>query len=188
MAWLAAVLLVLVAWLLRRPAFAVVRHALSGALLCLPAGALALLAVILNAPAYVALALIVFPKVHRYLEQPDHGDGAHAAHVDRKSEGDSPRRGFCCGMCFPVIKREVAGPGRRLDRPGHQRCHSGGGALRNPRHRTTGMAVGAGAGPAAADQHFHAGDRLRDAGQLGQRPAGGGAEATVMRALRQRRQ
>lgn len=40
--------------------------ALSGIFLCVPAAVLALLSVILNAPGYLAIALIVFPKVYRY--------------------------------------------------------------------------------------------------------------------------
>jgi peptide/nickel transport system permease protein len=40
--------------------------ALSAGLLCLPATVMALLCVLLNQPAYVALALILFPKVYRY--------------------------------------------------------------------------------------------------------------------------
>ena len=38
----------------------------SGAFLCIPAAVLALLSVILNAPGYLAIALIVFPKIYRY--------------------------------------------------------------------------------------------------------------------------
>ena len=38
----------------------------SGAFLCIPAAVLALLSVIFNAPGYLALALIVFPKIYRY--------------------------------------------------------------------------------------------------------------------------
>ena len=38
----------------------------SGLFLCLPAAALALLSVLLNTPGYLAIALIVFPKVFRY--------------------------------------------------------------------------------------------------------------------------
>ncbi len=39
---------------------------ISGAFLCIPAAVLALLSVILNAPGYLAIALIVFPKIYRY--------------------------------------------------------------------------------------------------------------------------
>ena len=40
---------------------------ISGVFLCLPAAALALLSVLLNTPGYLGIALIVFPKVFRYL-------------------------------------------------------------------------------------------------------------------------
>ena len=38
----------------------------SGAFLCIPAAVLALASVVLNAPGYLAIALIVFPKIYRY--------------------------------------------------------------------------------------------------------------------------
>jgi peptide/nickel transport system permease protein len=40
--------------------------AISGVFLCIPAAVLALLSVILNSPGYLAIALIVFPKIYRY--------------------------------------------------------------------------------------------------------------------------
>jgi peptide/nickel transport system permease protein len=40
---------------------------ISGVFLCLPAAVLALLSVLLNTPGYLGIALIVFPKVFRYL-------------------------------------------------------------------------------------------------------------------------
>jgi peptide/nickel transport system permease protein len=39
---------------------------LSGAFLCIPAAVLALLSIVFNAPGYLAIAVIVFPKVYRY--------------------------------------------------------------------------------------------------------------------------
>ncbi len=39
---------------------------MSGAFLCIPAAVLALASVILNAPGYLAIAFIVFPKIYRY--------------------------------------------------------------------------------------------------------------------------
>ncbi len=106
MAWFAAVLLVLATWLLRRPAVAVGGTLLSGALLCVPAGGLALLAVILNAPGYVALALIVFPKVHRYLANLTAATGGMAHIVTAKAKGLSQAR-ILAWHVAPVIKREV---------------------------------------------------------------------------------
>ena len=66
LAWLLASTLALTACLWRRPAFEIFGTTFSGAFLCIPAAVLALLSVILNAPGYLAIALIVFPKVYRY--------------------------------------------------------------------------------------------------------------------------
>jgi len=64
--WLLAVTLAFTACLWRRTAYDLFGTALSGALLCIPAAVLALLSVILNAPGYLAIALIIFPKIYRY--------------------------------------------------------------------------------------------------------------------------
>ncbi len=39
---------------------------MSGVFLCIPAAVLALASVVLNSPGYLAIALIVFPKIYRY--------------------------------------------------------------------------------------------------------------------------
>jgi peptide/nickel transport system permease protein len=66
LAWLLASILALTACLWRRPAYEILGTVLSGVFLCIPAAVLALLSVILNAPGYLAIALIVFPKIYRY--------------------------------------------------------------------------------------------------------------------------
>jgi peptide/nickel transport system permease protein len=66
LAWLLATTLAFTACLWRSPAYEILGTALSGAFLCIPAAVLALLSVILNAPGYLAIALIVFPKIYRY--------------------------------------------------------------------------------------------------------------------------
>jgi peptide/nickel transport system permease protein len=66
LAWLLALSLAFAACLGHRPAFAIFGIATSGAFLCIPAAVLALLSVILDAPGYLAIALIVFPKIYRY--------------------------------------------------------------------------------------------------------------------------
>ena len=66
LAWTMGAGLAFTACLWRRPAYEVLGITLSGAFLCIPAAALALLSVILNAPGYLAIALIVFPKIYRY--------------------------------------------------------------------------------------------------------------------------
>lgn len=66
LAWLLALLLAFTACLCRVPVYETMGITLSGAFLCVPAAVLALLSVILNAPGYLAIALIVFPKIYRY--------------------------------------------------------------------------------------------------------------------------
>src|SRR5258708_10744115 len=46
--------------------FEILGTTLSGTFLCIPAAALALLSVIFNSPGYLAIGLIVFPKIYRY--------------------------------------------------------------------------------------------------------------------------
>jgi peptide/nickel transport system permease protein len=64
--WVAAALLAFVGCLWQRPLYHIFGGALSGAFLCIPAAVLALASVILNAPGYLAIAFIVFPKIYRY--------------------------------------------------------------------------------------------------------------------------
>ena len=66
-AWIAALALLLTTWLVDSSALDVTSLVGSGALLCLPAGAVSLLLVLADRPAYLALALVVFPKTYRYL-------------------------------------------------------------------------------------------------------------------------
>lgn len=66
LAWTLASILAFTACLWPRPAYELLGTTLSGAFLCIPAAVLALLSVILNAPGYLAIALIVFPKIYRY--------------------------------------------------------------------------------------------------------------------------
>jgi len=64
--WLLAATLAFSACLWRRTAYDLFGTTLSAAFLCIPAAVLALLSVIVNAPGYLAIALIVFPKIYRY--------------------------------------------------------------------------------------------------------------------------
>ncbi|MGA9931969.1 MAG: ABC transporter permease [Terriglobales bacterium] len=66
LAWLLASTLAFTACLWRFPAYEILGITVSGAFLCVPAAVLALLSVILDAPGYLAIALIVFPKIYRY--------------------------------------------------------------------------------------------------------------------------
>jgi len=65
--WLLALALGLTAALARTTAYDHATLIASGIFLCLPAAALALLSVLLNSPGYLGIALIVFPKVFRYM-------------------------------------------------------------------------------------------------------------------------
>jgi peptide/nickel transport system permease protein len=64
--WLLALALALSAVVFRIRAFSLVAIAISGGVLCIPAAVLALLSVLLNTPGYLAIALIVFPKLFTY--------------------------------------------------------------------------------------------------------------------------
>jgi peptide/nickel transport system permease protein len=64
--WLLATALAFAVSLSRLSAYEILGTTVSGAFLCIPAAVLALLSVIFNAPGYLAIALIVFPKIYRY--------------------------------------------------------------------------------------------------------------------------
>lgn len=64
--WLLASTLAFTACLWQRPLYEILGTTVSGAFLCIPAAVLALASVIFNAPGYLAIALIVFPKIYRY--------------------------------------------------------------------------------------------------------------------------
>ena len=64
--WILATALAFTVSLSRFSAYEVLGTTVSGAFLCIPAAVLALLSVIFNAPGYLAIGLIVFPKIYRY--------------------------------------------------------------------------------------------------------------------------
>ena len=64
--WVLATALALGISLPRLAGFEILGTTLSGTFLCIPAAVLALLSVIFNSPGYLAIALIVFPKIYRY--------------------------------------------------------------------------------------------------------------------------
>ena len=66
LSWLAALAMAVASVGLDSAACTLMTTLLSGAFLCLPAAVLALLAVLWNVPGSLAIALIVFPRVHRY--------------------------------------------------------------------------------------------------------------------------
>lgn len=64
--WVIALSLSLTAAVLRAASFSLIAVTLSGGFLCIPAAVLALLSVLFNSPGFLAIALIVFPKVFAY--------------------------------------------------------------------------------------------------------------------------
>jgi len=64
--WVLAAALACLVCLWGRPVGEIFGATLSGAFLCIPAAVLALASVIVNTPGYLAIALIVFPKIYRY--------------------------------------------------------------------------------------------------------------------------
>jgi peptide/nickel transport system permease protein len=106
LAWLAAVLVVFATWFARTPALGLPVALFSGTLLCLPAGVLALLAILLNQPAYMVIAFIVYPKVHRYLSNLVEAVRGMPHILTARAKGTSESRMFLWHV-VPVIKREV---------------------------------------------------------------------------------
>lgn len=64
--WIFASVLAFIACFWQRPVLEIFGTTLSGAFLCIPAAVLALASVVFNSPGYLAIALIVFPKIYRY--------------------------------------------------------------------------------------------------------------------------
>lgn len=105
-AWLMALSLVFAAWWSHLRALNLMAGVAAGALLCLPAGALALLSVLLNAPPWLALALILFPETHRYLDHLVSATGRMQHVLAAKAKGIGEAR-ILLRHILPVIRREV---------------------------------------------------------------------------------
>jgi len=105
-AWAAAVLLVCASWLARTPLFSLAATVLSGALICLPAGGLALLSILANAPAWLALSLILLPRIHRYLNNLAAATNNMPHILTAKAKGVADRR-ILLWHVLPVVRREV---------------------------------------------------------------------------------
>ena len=105
-AWLVAVSLILVTWLLHSAAVERACTVGSGLMLCLPAGAVALLLILFDGPGFLALALVVFPKVHRYLSDLVRATAGMPHIVAAKAKGIGEAR-ILLWHIVPVIRREV---------------------------------------------------------------------------------
>jgi peptide/nickel transport system permease protein len=105
-AWVTALILSMATWLARSAVIEATCAIASGLLLCLPAGAMALLVILLNGPGYLALALVVFPKVHRYLSALVQATARMPHIITARARGVSRAR-IVLWHVVPVIRREV---------------------------------------------------------------------------------
>lgn len=105
-AWTVAVMLLLAAWLVDRHGLDIAVVLGSGALLCLPVGAVALLLVLANAPAFLAVALVVFPKFFRYLHNLVRAAESMPHVVGARAQGAGAWRVLLWHI-VPVIRREL---------------------------------------------------------------------------------
>jgi peptide/nickel transport system permease protein len=105
-AWTIAVFVVFSTWLSHLRVLTLTALVCSSTLLCLPAGALALLSVILDAPGWLALALILFPKIHRYLSSLTAATGRMPHVLAARARGISEIQILVLHI-VPVIRREV---------------------------------------------------------------------------------
>ncbi|MGA9564576.1 MAG: ABC transporter permease [Candidatus Korobacteraceae bacterium] len=105
-AWTAAILLVVLTWLLRAERLETLCTVASGLLLCIPAGAMAILLVLADAPAYLALAFVVFPKIQRYLANLVSSTSRMPHMITAKSKGLSEAQ-LLLWHVVPIIRHEV---------------------------------------------------------------------------------
>jgi len=119
--WLIALGLALTSALARVTAYSFFAIGFSGALLCLPAAVLALLSVVLNTPGYLAIALLVFPKVFTYSRGLLEKAYCSSHIVSARAKGLGPLR-ILCWHVFPVVAPSltaIAGVGEHGHRLGN---------------------------------------------------------------------
>lgn len=105
-AWSAAILLILATWLSGSAIIDVACTTGAGLLLCIPAGGLALLLIVLDGPAYLALALVVFPKAYQYLSSLVRSTALLPHIITAMAKGASASR-ILFWHILPVVRREV---------------------------------------------------------------------------------
>jgi len=105
-AWAVAFGLLLVTWLADSAALDIAGMVGSGALLCLPAGGIALLLMLANRPTYWALTLVIFPKTYRYLRNLVRTAEQMPHVVTARAQGNSPARVLFYHV-IPVVGREL---------------------------------------------------------------------------------
>lgn len=91
-AWGGAVASLVATWLADCEALEIASLVGSGALLCLPAGGIALLLALANGPTQLAVALVVFPKIYRYLRNLVRSAERLPHVVTARAQGSRPAR------------------------------------------------------------------------------------------------
>jgi peptide/nickel transport system permease protein len=109
-AWVASILLAIVVWLSGSQSLGLAFTLGTGLFLCLPAGAVALLLILMNGPGHVALAVVVFPKIYRYLNELVVATAKMSHVVTAKAKGISETN-ILLWHILPVIAREVVALG-----------------------------------------------------------------------------
>ncbi len=105
-AWIAALVLVLASWYADRSALDMALLVSGGALLCLPVGAVALLLMMADTPAFLAIAIAVFPKFYSYLHNLVRAAEAMPHVVAARAHGTGAGRVLLWHI-IPVIRREM---------------------------------------------------------------------------------
>ncbi len=106
LAWVAALLVAILTASSRSSLVGVPGNLASGTLLCFPAAVVALLAVILNQPGYLAIAFIVFPKIYSYLHTLIEATREMPHIITARAKGVSDIR-VALWHIAPVIRREM---------------------------------------------------------------------------------
>ena len=106
MSWAAAMALALSAAWLRISAYDAFSTAISATLLCIPAAVLALLSVLWNASASLAVGLIVFPRVYRYTRNLLAKAYSRPHIITARSKGLSELR-ILCWHVIPVVGMQL---------------------------------------------------------------------------------
>ena len=165
LAWLLASILAFTACLWRRPAYEILGSTLSGAFLCIPAAVLALLSVILNAPGYLAIALIVFPENLPLFAEPARQSLCLASYHGR-AFSRTGRTAYSGLACAPGRWAANDRAGRRHGQHRARRQHSRRILVRTARHRPTGLAGRSFQRPPFAREPYRAGYTRNLAGEL----------------------
>jgi peptide/nickel transport system permease protein len=106
LSWMATLLLIFLTWVWDSAPLNIASSTLCGVLLCIPAGAIALLLIVANGPAFVAIALVVFPKTYRYSRSLIHATARMPHLFTARAKGVAATR-LLLWHIIPVIRREL---------------------------------------------------------------------------------